>query len=285
MSVSRRRIGGLIRLFRFELPVAAGVCVLLGQILALGRSPTAAEATLGFVSVFCASAAALILNDYFDREADRVNAPSRPLPAGVVTERDVLLLFVVVTLFGFVAGYLVSPAALATLIAVWAVGLLYNWRFKKTGLWGNLMVSFSVGMTFIYGGIVVGEPFEMIVWYFGLLVFLIDLGEEIAADAMDIAGDQLSQSRSLAVRFSPEGALKVSAAIFAGVVLMSFLPFLFGHLEWVYFLPLAFLDGVIGYATGKLLDAKDTNRRRYIRWIYLSGSLALVIFILIHVLR
>lgn len=31
----------------------------------------------------------------------------------------------------------------------------------------------------------------MIVWYFGLLVFLIDLGEEIAANAMDIAGDRL----------------------------------------------------------------------------------------------
>lgn len=274
-----------MRLFRFELPFAAGVCVLLGELLALGRFPAPAEAVLGFVSVFCASAAALILNDYFDRETDRINAPSRPLLAGLVTETDVILLFGVVTLVGFVAGYLISPAALTTLIAVWVVGLLYNWRFKKTGLPGNLMVSFSVGMTFIYGGIAVGEPFEMIVWYFGLLVFLIDLGEEIAADAMDVAGDRHSQSRSVAIRFGPEAAVRVSAAIFAVVILMSVLPFLVGRLEWIYFLPLAFMDLVIAYSTAKLLNAKETNRRRYIRWIYLSGSLALVVFILIHVLQ
>lgn len=283
-SISRRA-SGLIRLFRFELPFAAGMCVLLGELLALGGSPPPAAAALGFISVFCASAAALILNDYFDREADRVNASSRPLPAGLVTEGDVILLFVIVTLIGFVAAYFVGPGALATLFGVWAVGLLYNWRLKKTGLPGNLMVSLSVGMTFIYGGIVVGKPFEAIVWYFGLLVFLIDLGEEIAADAMDIAGDRLSSSRSLAIRFGPKSALRVSAVIFAVVILMSFLPFLVGRLEWVHFLPLAFMDLVIAYSTRKLLHGEEANRRRYIRWIYLSGSLAIVVFILIHIFR
>ncbi len=285
MSMSGRRLSGLLRLFRFELPLAAGVCVVLGGWLALGRLPARAEAALGFFSVFCVSAAALILNDYFDLESDRINAPERPLPAGLVTERDVILLFRLVTLAGFVASALISLTALATTLAVWAVGLLYNWRFKKSGLIGNLMVSFSVGMTFIYGGLVVGKPFEVIVWFFGLLVLLINLGEEIAADAMDITGDRQTHTRSLAIRFGPERALSVSAAIFLVVIVLSCLPFLLGWLEWVYFAPLLFMDAVIAYSTWKLLDARVANRRRYIRWIYLSGSLALVVLILIHLWR
>ncbi len=282
MSTPGRRLSGLLRLFRFELPLAAGVCVLLGGLLALGQLPTPAEAALGFLSVFCVSAAALILNDYFDLESDRINAPERPLPAGLVTERDVVLLFMIVTLVGFVASALISVRALATVMVVWAVGLLYNWRLKKLGLIGNLMVSVSVGMTFIYGGLVVGKPFEVIVWFFALLVLLINLGEEIAADTLDIAGDRHADSRSLAIRFGPERALRVSVAIFLVVIVLSCLPFLFGWLAWVYFLPLLFMDAVIAYSTQRLLDSTVANRRRYIRCIYSSGSLALVVLILIH---
>ena len=278
-------VHGLWRLFRFELPFTAGVCVVLGSLLALGQFPTLAEIALGFFSVFFISAAALILNDYFDIESDRINAPHRPLPAGLVTERDVILLAAIVTLLGFVTGYLVGPAALLVVIVVWLVGFLYNWRFKRSGLPGNLMVSFSVGMTFIYGGIVVGRPWEALVWFFGVLVLLINLGEEIAADAMDVAGDRLVASRSLAVQLGSERALRISAAVFMTVIVISGLPFLFGWLDWIFLLPVLLMDGVILYATRKLLDARIANRRIYIRWIYLSGLGMLLVFISINLVR
>lgn len=56
---------------------------------------------------------------------------------------------------------------------------------------GNLMVSFSVGMTFVFGGIVVDRGANFGVWWFGAIAVLLDLGEEIAADAMDAEGDSL----------------------------------------------------------------------------------------------
>jgi geranylgeranylglycerol-phosphate geranylgeranyltransferase len=279
------KVRGLWRLFRFELPFTAGVCVVLGSLLALGRFPTLTQVTLGFSSVFFISAAALILNDYFDVESDTINAPHRPLPAGLVTKRDVVLLAAVVTLLGFVTGYLIGPAALLTVVVVWVVGFLYNWRFKRSGLPGNLMVSFSVGMTFIYGGIVVGRPWEPIVWFFGVLVLLINLGEEIAADAMDVAGDRLVASRSLAIQLGSERALRISAAIFLAVIVITGLPFLLGWLDWIFLPPILLMDGVVLYATRKLLDARIANRRQYIRWIYLSGLGMLLIFILIGLIR
>jgi geranylgeranylglycerol-phosphate geranylgeranyltransferase len=279
------RILGLFHLFRFELPLTAGVCVILGELLALGTLPTATEIVLGFLSIFFISAAALILNDYFDLESDKINAPQRPLPADLVTEQDVVLLSIVVTILGFITGCLISLEALSAVILVWVVGFLYNWRFKKAGFIGNLMVSFSVGMTFIFGGITVGKPFEIIVWFFAIIVSLIDLGEEIAADAMDIEGDRLAGSHSLALVLGSEKALKISGAIFLLVVLASSLPFLLGWLERIYLFPILLIDMVILYSTSKLLDSRIVNKRIYIRWIYLTGLVAFLTFIIIRMGR
>jgi len=281
--MTRKKVLGLARLFRFELPFAAGVCVVLGSLLALHQFPVISLVVLGFSSVFFISAAALILNDYFDVESDKLNAPGRPIPSGLVTKQEVLILSLIVTLLGMLASALISLPALVTVVLVWLVGFLYNWRLKKARILGNLMVSLSVGMTFIYGGIVVGKPFEPIVWFFALLVALINLGEEVAADSMDAAGDSHARSRSLAVLLGPEQALKISGVIFLLVVAVSFLPVLLGWLDLIYLLPIFLMDVVILYSTKQLLNSKLVDRRKYVRWIYLSGLAALIVIIVMLV--
>ncbi|MFZ1731327.1 MAG: UbiA family prenyltransferase [Bacteroidota bacterium] len=283
--MSRGKLRGLLRLFRFELPFTAGVCVILGEILALGALPPLREMSLGFLSVFFISASALILNDYFDIEHDRINAPQRPLPSGLVTERDVVVLSIAITILGFITAAIISFEVLAAVVIVWAVGFLYNWRFKNAGIIGNLMVCFSVGMTFIVGGVVVQRPFETIVWFFAIWVLLIDLGEEIAADAMDVEGDRHAGSRSLAVRFGRERALNFSAIIFLVVVAVSSVPFFLKWFELIYLLPVLLTDAVILYSVVKLRDERIADRRKYIRSIYLSGLVTLVLLITIRVIR
>lgn len=278
----KTKVLGLMRLFRFELPFTAGVCVLLGQLLALKVFPTISEMLLGFLSVFLISAAALILNDYFDLETDKINSPERPLPSGMVTKQEVVILFCSVTILGWIAAYLINLQTFWVALFVWVVGFLYNWRLKKAGLLGNLMVSFSVAMTFIFGGVAVGQPFEKVVWLFAILAFLINFGEEIAADAMDVEGDQRTGSRSLPTLIGRERTLKVSASVFFLVCLFSILPFLFGWLQWIYSLPFLIMDAVILYSTAKLLDANSQHRRAYIRWIYLSAMVAMLAVITIQ---
>lgn len=147
------------------------------------------------------------------------------------------------------------------------------------------MVSFSVGTTFVFGGIAVDKPFEVIVWFFAIIVMLVDLGDEIAADAMDIEGDKKIGSHSLALVLGRENALKISGVIFLLVVVASILPFLSGWLEWIYLFPILLMDVVILYSTIKLLDSNTVNRRVYIRWIYLIGLAAFLIFIIIRMVR
>ncbi len=281
--MTQGKLTGLYRLFRFELSFTAGICVLLGELLALGRLPSLGQAIEGFLSFFFISATALILNDYFDIETDRINAPTRPLPAGLVTRSEALWLSIIVALLGFFFSFLIGAAALIVACVVWAVGFLYNWRLKRTGVWGNLFVAFSVGMTFIFGGIAVGQPFEVVVWYLALTAFFIDLGEEIAADSLDVEGDRKTGSRSLAVMLGAERAMRISAAIFGVVVAGSAIPFIFGWLAWLYLLPLVLWDAIIIVSTWNLLNAQRANRITDIRRIYLGGLGVMVVFIVIRV--
>ncbi len=278
------KIKGLVRLLRSELPFSAGVCVVMGQILALGKFASFTETVFGFLSVFFISASILVLNDYFDVETDKLNAPHRPIPSNMVTPSEALSLSIALMLSGLVLSYLISIIALFISIILFIIGFLYNRNYKKSGLSGNLMVSFSVGMTFIYGGVSVGSPFNNIVWLFGAIAALIDLGEEIAADAMDMQGDLLINSRSLAIQYGKPAALRISSYIFLFVILLTSVPFILRWLPAIYLIPIAIMNLAIAYPSLRLLGSvNDANAgRKYIRWIYLGATLGLLVFILIR---
>lgn len=274
-----KKIRAYIRLFRPDLSLTAGTCVVLGQVLALGHLPSTKEGVLGFLTVFFISATALILNDYFDIDIDKINAPDRPLPSGLLTRVEVLILSVLVVLAGFATASSISIEAFVFVIIIWFLGFLYNWKLKKSGIWGNIFVCFSVGMTFVFGGISVGKPYEKIVWFMAIMTMLIDLGEEIAADSLDVEGDSSAGSRSLAVVFGADTAMKIAAAIFGMVILCTSIPFFTGWLSWVYAIPLGIFDSLVLFCVIKMLTPNMPHRIKYIRTIYLGGLGLILVFI------
>ncbi|NUN08946.1 MAG: UbiA family prenyltransferase [Ignavibacteriaceae bacterium] len=274
-----RTLKGLVKLMRVELPVSAGICVVMGQILALGAIPSVLQMALGFTSIFLISASILVLNDYYDIETDKINAPHRPIPSGAVSPQGAFIWAVSLFLFGFSGGAFLSFQTLFLALLVSVIGFLYNRKYKKSGLPGNLMVSFSVGMTFVYGGFSVGYPLEKTVWYFAVLAALIDLGEEIAADAMDAKGDMIIRSKSLAIIYGRRPALNISGLIFTIVYLLSFLPFILGWFSLVYLIPVLIIDISIVYSTVKLLKSSGDEGRKYIRTLYLGATLGILVFV------
>ncbi len=276
------KIKGLLKLLRFELPFSAGVCVVMGQMLALGEFASIFITLSGFVSVFLISASILVLNDYFDVETDEINAPYRPIPSGLVSQVEALFFSLLLLFAGLLLSYLISLTVLLISILLSVIGFLYNHYFKKSGLPGNLMVSFSVGMTFIYGGASVGSPFHKAVVFFFIIAALIDLGEEIAADAMDIKGDLLINSSSIAIKYGATIALKISSYIFLFVILLSLIPFILNWFSLIYLIPIGIMDVSIGYSVFRLLNSKNEEGRKFIRWIYLGAILGLIVFIIMR---
>jgi geranylgeranylglycerol-phosphate geranylgeranyltransferase len=212
--------------------------------------------------------------------------PERALPSGAVTKPEVIALTLLASLLGLGSAYALDKSALAVAVFFWVVGFLYNWKFKQNGLLGNLMVASSVGVTFIIGGIAVGDPWNKLVWFFALIAFLIDFGEEIAGDAMDIEGDRLRGSKSIAILMGKQPALHISASIFFLVVLLGFLPIIFGWLENRYLLMVAVAGVVVGYFAIKLVQSQTPEEgRRIMRSIYLGPLFGLLAFIAAHFFR
>ena len=279
-----KKLKGFLTLIRFELPLAAGICVILGQLFALGNFASSNLTLAASLSVFLISASILVSNDYFDLETDKINAPHRPIPSNLVTPAEALFLSIFLLFTGLGLSYLISFATLLFSIGLMIIGFLYNRVFKKHGIVGNIMVSFSVGMTFVFGGLSVGLPFNKIVLFFAVIAALIDLGEEIAADSMDVKGDLLIDSSSIAIKHGKEKALRISAFIFVLVIFLSVIPFLLQWFNIIYLLPIAIMDLFIGYSTYKLVRSKDEEGRKYIRLLYLGATFGLVVFLLMRMM-
>lgn len=124
----KTKVKGIIQLFRPELSFAAGICVIVGEVIALGSFPSIHNLFYGFVCGFFISSSALVLNDYFDIEVDRVNTPNRPLPAGIVSPPEVIALTIIVTFLGLTASAIINIYALIISIILWIIGVLYNWN-------------------------------------------------------------------------------------------------------------------------------------------------------------
>lgn len=279
------KITGLFRLFRLELPLAAGICGITGQILALGVLPDFRVGILGFACIFCLSSAALIFNDFFDYDVDKINAPHRPLPSGLVSFADVIRLGVIVTLAGFIAALALSFSVFLVSVIFWLVGFLYNRHYKQRGLLGNLMVSLSVAGTFIFGAFTVQDPWNGIVWIFSFMAFFLDLGEEIAGDAMDMEGDKKRESQSIAIRKGKPFAVRVSVALWGVTVLLSFLPVILGFRGLNYLIAILIIDAIIFYFSIKLLQSHNPEQgHKAMRGTYLGGTLGIIAFLIGQIL-
>jgi geranylgeranylglycerol-phosphate geranylgeranyltransferase len=272
-------------LVRPELPIAGGICVVAGEIIALGSLPTAFVGIMGFLTGFFISGAAMITNDYFDLEVDKVNHPQRPLPSGRISLTELLILTCLFSVAGFLTAALLGPLALTFAVFIWIVAILYNWRYKETGLLGNIMVGLSVAWFFIFGGVAVGELTNGLVWTFGVLAFIFDLGEEIAADAMDMEGDQKRSARTIALLHGKNYALYASSFLFILFVVVSFLPFIMGWLGIIYLVIFVPMDIAALYLCLKLLKSQTVEEgRARIRQLYLTITIFVIVFVASSVL-
>ena len=57
-----------------------------------------------FIGGWALSASAMIFNDYFDIEVDKINEPDRPIPSGKITPKQALTFAIICVVIGLLAG-------------------------------------------------------------------------------------------------------------------------------------------------------------------------------------
>jgi geranylgeranylglycerol-phosphate geranylgeranyltransferase len=266
-----------------DLALGAGFFMVAGEIHAVSGLPPLYTVLYGFLTLFFISGSANIANDYFDRDVDRINLPSRPLPSGRISVQELWVLFILFTAAGMITAAFLGPLVLAVVIVLWGIANLYNIRLKEYGFAGNLIVATCLGMMFITGAIAMGT-INGVVLTFAALAFFFDLGEEIASDAMDVKGDQVRSSDSLAKKWGRQRALKIALLMFTVFFVLTLFPFLSGWLGYDYLFLIAVTDLWMIWCSLRLMKFRTTeDGREQIRRLYLAWGMFVIVFALFRI--
>ena len=227
-------------------------------------------------------AGTMALNDVYDLETDRVNSPSRPLPSGRIGIRAAKNASIILSALSIIFAYVLG--VWTTLVALLALFLMvyYNTRGKRTGLPGNVIVSFNVALPFFYGGVAVGS-LRPLLFIFSTIAFLANLGREVAKGIPDVQGDQALGIKTLAVSQGPKFASRVSASLFLLAVLLSFFPAILptSSLSLWYFPGVLLADLGFVYSSSRLLVSQNPDSVRKVKTqVLLWMLLGLVGFLL-----
>lgn len=119
------------------------------------RPPGVARKALVLAMLFLSYGVNQVINDYFGREEDRINAPRRPMITGELDPRRALGLSAVLLLGVGIGSWFLNPWALVPAAAGILLNILYDYA-KSQSLLGNVVFGLSIAMCTAYGFIASG---------------------------------------------------------------------------------------------------------------------------------
>ncbi len=277
------KLGGFIKLMRPINCAMMGFAVFVGALLAYPSITGLNWLNIlyGFLTGFTFCAAAMVINDYYDRKIDAINEPQRPIPSGTIKPKEALAFMTALIVVGFVFSLLVQPYGLLCFVVA-AVSLVLTASYltvgKRSGLPGNFLVSACVAIPFIYGSVTAIGTVGLNVTLFASMAFLSNTGREITKGIVDVKGDSAEGVKTLAVRFGEKVAAVVAVGFFLFAVGLTPVTWFLG-LVGILFIPFVLVTdiGLIVCSALLLLNPSRQKARKIknvVLLLFLVGLLA-----------
>ncbi len=282
---SMNKLGGFIKLMRPINCAMMGFAVFVGALLAYPQlgSLNWLNILYGFLTGFTFCAAAMVINDYYDRKIDAINEPQRPIPSGTIKPKEALAFMVGLIVLGSVFSLLIYPfGLLCFLVALFSLAITATYLTvgKRSGLPGNFLVSACVAIPFIYGSVTAIGTVGLNVMLFASMAFLSNTGREITKGIVDVKGDSAEGVKTLAVRFGEKTAAFVAVGFFVFAVALTPVTWFLG-LVGIWFIPLVLVTdvGLIACSVILLMDHSREKARKIkniVLMLFLIGLLAYI---------
>ena len=193
----------------FRLPVGI-LAALAGcaTIYALDATAQLQQYLLTAIVLVSMNSAACAINDYWDLDKDRINAPDRPLPSGRLSIGQAWWAAVILFTCALIAAI---PLGLYPFILV-AVSTVLLWNYSHlltySGILGNAIVAAIVASIIFLGSLVANRPFAMLypTWF----SFCYILAKEIIWDVHDAEGDRVQGIVTVANRWGTRVAFIIA---------------------------------------------------------------------------
>ena len=260
---------GLLELTRPVNVIAASALTFIGAFVAGGVADEPEAVAAAVVATGLAVGAGNAINDYFDREIDRINQPDRPIPRGAVSPRGALAFSIALFAVAVVLALTLPPLGIA-IAAVNLVALVaYTEYFKGLPGLGNALVAYLVGSTFLFGAAAVGEIGPAVVLF--VLSAIATLTREIVKDVEDVEGDREEGLNTLPIAIGERRALVVAAALLAVGAIASPLPYFLTEFGVVYLVLVIPAVAIMCYATYESFDDPTAGQERLKYGMFLAA--------------
>lgn len=225
-----QKIRALYKLSRPLTTFTGILAVFLGGYVAhTGRWLNVALAALATMLI---SAAANAWNDYLDIEIDRINQPTRPLPAGIIAPSTARIFSFSLALLSLVVATFINLPAFLIILAANVLLYIYSWRLKSTVLMGNATVALISACSAVVGGVAAGNVAPSL--WLALIIGTGIMGREVLKTLADYEGDLRQRCRTVATVWGRRAA-RIVFYILVGVTLWVMMtPYLFNVYRPVY---------------------------------------------------
>jgi 4-hydroxybenzoate polyprenyltransferase len=132
------RVKAYLQLMRLPNVFTAIADIVAGYIMVRGFAGSIAELGALILATSGIYAAGCVLNDYCDREIDARERPSRPLPSGMVSEWEALLLSSFLFAAGICGAYLAGPVSFSLALVIVLLVIVYDTWSKQHPIAGPL---------------------------------------------------------------------------------------------------------------------------------------------------
>lgn len=211
---------------------------------------------LGMLSVFLITSAGMVINDYFDVVADRVNKPHRPLPSGRIRMKAALAYSMILFVAGIFLSFFINKECFMVAVFASLILLIYPVKLKKIMLVGHLSISLLVAMNFVFGGLIAGNYLPTIM--LAVLAFLSNTGREIFKTIEDAMGDRHAGITTMPIKHGVVRARMAASFFIMAAVITSFAPlFVSGFgVVYLFFIVITDIVFIAAIAAPKNLNSK-----------------------------
>jgi geranylgeranylglycerol-phosphate geranylgeranyltransferase len=207
-------LGNLTALVRSRLSRAAvfTTATLSGVLVSTAGHPRLDVLLLAPLATFFVSLSMYLLNDIFDFEVDKINAPTRPIPSNRVSREEALVFVAMLDVIGLGIAAQFGWAPLGILGVATLIGICYSIRpfnLKDKFIVKTLSIGAGGIAVSIFGGAVSGEITPTLIFCAAMfLVFL--FATSPLNDLADYAGDKTEQRRTIPIVIGPQRTIELS---------------------------------------------------------------------------
>jgi len=268
----------VLEMIKFEHTIFALPFAYMGMMLAANGMPSLKHVFWITVAMVGARSFAMAINRYIDREIDSRNprTKDRPIPAGKVTPRYVMLFSVVSLVLFFVATYQLAPLARIVWPAIVIPFIIYSYTKRFTWL-NHVVLGLCLGLAPIGAWIAITNGLSWPVVVLGAAVMLWVAGFDIIYACQDIDVDRRDGLFSIPAVFGVGKALLVTRTFHVLTVALLVTVGMAFKMGAVYYFGVMITALLLAYEN-RLVKADDLSRVN-LAFFTVNGFISLQIFV------